>query len=152
MRIWHQVVLGLLLSVPVLGQTTSKPSVPEVPILMAADLPMYPPIWRIAHLSGKVVVSVTVKSGRVVGTEVKSGEAHLQVPTISNLKTWRFATDVNDTFTVTYTYAISGEESVDPTNPTVEMLPSLDVNITARPVKPTCNDCGAPPSIILPRK
>lgn len=152
MRICTQIVLGLLLSVPVLGQTSSKASAPAVPILLAADLPMYPPIWRAAHLSGRVVVRVTVRAGRVVDTDVKSGESHLQVPTVSNLKTWRFGTDVNGTFTVTYTYAISGEESAGPTNPKVEMLPSLDVHITARPVKPTCNDCGAPPAVILPRK
>lgn len=152
MKIWTLAVLGLLLSVPVLGQATSKASTSEVPILLAADLPIYPPIWRTAHLSGRVVVRVTVEAGRVVGTDVKSGELHLQIPTVSNLKTWRFASDVSGTFTVTYTYTISGEESVGPTNPTVEILPSLDVNITARPVKPTCNDCGAPPAVILPRK
>jgi len=152
MRICTQIVLGLLLSAPVLGQTSSKASTPAVPILLAADLPMYPPIWRTAHLSGRVVVRVTVKAGRVVDTDVKSGESHLQVPTVSNLKTWRFGADVNGTFTVTYTYAISGEESAGPRNPKVEMLPSLDVHITARPVKPTCNDCGAPPAVILPRK
>ena len=42
------------------------------------------------------------------------------------LKTWRFAADVNSEFAVTYTYAIAGEETEAPTNPTVEMLPSLD--------------------------
>jgi len=31
---------------------------------------------------------------------------------------------------------MSGDETDSPMNPTVEMLPSLDVNITARPVKP----------------
>jgi hypothetical protein len=41
------------------------------------------------------------------------------------------------TFTVTYTYEISGKESDDLTNSKVEMLPSLAVKITGRPVKPT---------------
>ena len=113
---------------------------------------MYPPVWRTAHLTGKVVVLVTVKDGRVVETKVKSGESHLQVPTVANLKTWRFANTVNEQFTVTYTYQISGEPTDGPTNPKVEMLPSLDVNITARPVKPTCNDCGAPPMKVSRRK
>ena len=63
----------------------------------------------------------------------------LETPTVENLKTWRFATDVNSEFTVTYSYAIAGEATEDPTNSRVEMLPSLDVNITARPVKPTVN-------------
>jgi len=134
MRIFHQFMLGLFFGAPLLGQTVST-----VPILQEAALPMYPPIWRTAHLTGKVVVSVTVKAGRVAATDVKSGEPHLEGTTTQNLKTWRFADDVNGTFTVTFSYVISGDETDGPTNPVVEMLPSLDVNITARPVKPTVN-------------
>ena len=46
---------------------------------------------------------------------------------------------MNGVFTVTYKYAISGTESEGPTNAKVTILPSLDVEITARPVKPTVN-------------
>jgi hypothetical protein len=152
MNRWIQVVLGLFLAIPMFGQNTSVAQVPAMPILLGADLPIYPPVWRTAHLTGPVVVLVTVKEGRVVETEVKSGESHLQVPTISNLKTWRFDTRVNGQFTVTYTYQISGEPVDGPSNPKVEVLPSLDVNITARPIKPTCMDCRAPPMKVLPKK
>jgi hypothetical protein len=140
MRIWNSIVVLFFLTVSGFGQTTSSiTTAPTVPILREAALPMYPPIWRLAHLSGKVIVLVTVKDGRVVGTDVKSGEIHLQEPTISNLKTWRFDDRVNTTFTVTYTYAVLREESDTPTNPRTEILPALDVNITARLVKPTVN-------------
>jgi len=44
---------------------------------------------------------------------------------------------VTGAFTVTYTYEIAGTETDNPTNAKVEMLPSLDVKITGRPVKPT---------------
>lgn len=113
----------------------------SVPILQEAAQPRYPPIAKAAHVTGKVSVRVTVKDGRVVKTDVVSkldpaGQRFLETPTVENLKSWRFAADVNSEFTVTYTYAIAGEETEAPTNPTVEMLPSLDVNITARPVKP----------------
>jgi hypothetical protein len=141
MRIWNQLMIGLLLAIPSLGQTPTVAAAPAVPILLEAALPMYPPIWRAAHLSGKVIVRVTVKSGRVVETSVQSGEPHLQVSTTSNLKTWRFDDQVSGKFTVTYTYEISGAPTGVPTNPRVEMLPSLDVRIMARPVKPTCSDC-----------
>lgn len=151
MRTWNQLAVALLLAVPMLGQTPAPASSPEVPILLEAALPTYPPIWRAAHLSGKVIVRVTVKNGHVVETAVQSGESHLQVPTVTNLKTWRFDDQVSGVFTVTYTYEIAGTETDAPTNPRVEMSPSLDVKITARPVKPTCNDCGAPPSVPLPR-
>lgn len=113
----------------------------SVPILQEAAQPRYPPIAKAAHVTGKVSVRVTVKDGRVVNTDVMSkldpaGQRFLATPTVENLKTWRFGADVTTEFTVTYTYAISGDETDGPTNPTVEMLPSLDVNITARPVKP----------------
>jgi hypothetical protein len=111
----------------------------QVPILQESALPIYPPIGRAARITGKVVVAVTVSGGKVTGTEVKSGPRLLEGCTVSNLQTWRFTSDVNGTFPVTFTYAISGDETDNPTNPRVEMLPSLDVNITARPVKPTVN-------------
>lgn len=111
----------------------------QAPILQEAALPVYPPIGRAARITGKVVVAVTVSGGKVTGTEVKSGPRLLFGATVANLQTWRFGSDVNGTFPVTYSYAISGDETDNPTNPRVEMLPSLDVNITARPVKPTVN-------------
>jgi hypothetical protein len=107
----------------------------NVPYLQEAALPGYPPIGRAASVTGRVIATVTISGGRVTNTEVKSG-AHLLVGgTVANLKTWRFADNVNGTLTVTYTYTISGDETDSLVNPTVEMLPSLDVNITSRPVK-----------------
>jgi hypothetical protein len=44
---------------------------------------------------------------------------------------------VTGVFTVTYTYSISGTETEEPTNAKIVMLPSLNVEIIARPVKPT---------------
>jgi hypothetical protein len=152
MKLLTQLAVALLLAVSAFGQAPTATAAPTVPILLEAALPMYPPIWRAAHLTGKVVVRVTIKNGRVVETAAQSGEPHLQVPTIANLKTWRFDDHVSGAFTVSYMYEMSGEPTDDPTNPRVEMLPSLDVKITARPVKPTCNDCGAPPSVQLPSR
>jgi hypothetical protein len=115
-----------------------------VPILQKAVQPMYPPIAKLAHITGKVIVRVTVRDGLVAKADIlskldPSGERFLETPTVANLKTWRFAADVSTTFTVTYTYQISGKPTDEPTNDRVEILPSLDVNITTRPVKPTVN-------------
>jgi hypothetical protein len=143
MRRCRRALLGLILAVPAFAQTTPPPAAP--PILQGATLPTYPPIAKAAHVTGKVVVQVTVKDGLVVQTEVlskpalASGGRLLESPTLENLKTWRFAAAVTGAFTVTYTYEISGTETEEPTNAKVEILPSLDVKITARPVKPTVN-------------
>jgi hypothetical protein len=140
MRRCRRALLGLILAVPAFGQTIPPAAAP--PILQGATLPMYPPIAKAAHVTGKVIVRVTVKSGLVVKTDVLSkldpaGQRFLETATVENLKTWRFAADVTGEYTVTYTYEISGKESEQPTNARVEMLPSLDVTITVRPVKPT---------------
>ena len=134
MKRW--VLLGLLVAASASGQTASS-----VPVLQGAALSMYPPIAKAAHITGKMIVRVTVKDGLVTQTDIlskldPSGQRFLETPTVANLKTWRFAADLSTAFTVTYTYEISGEATDDPTNDRVEMLPSLDVNITARPVKP----------------
>lgn len=134
----NRVALGLLLAITASGQVDPVPG-PAVPILLQSALPIYPPIWRAAHISGKVAVLVNVKGGRVVEADVQSGDSHLARPTVSNIKTWRFGKNVGGTFNVTYIYEISGEPSDEATNPLVEVLPSLDVKITARPVKPTVN-------------
>ena len=132
----------VLMAVSTSGQTAPNAAAPAVPILQGAALPVYPPIAKAAHVTGKVIVRVTIKDGLVVKTDVlskldPSGQRFLETPTVENLKTWHFAAHVTGAFTLTYTYEISGEESEQPTNARVEMLPSLDVKITARPVKPT---------------
>jgi len=133
------------------AQTGSASSSHELPLLISGALPGYPPIARAAAITGSIKVRASLKDGRVVETNVlsenlesrglilKSDSPFLTLPTVENLKSWRFNSDVNDTIVVTYTYDISGAETDQPTNPRVEMLPSLDVNITARPVKPTVN-------------
>ena len=133
---------AVLMAVSASGQTAPA-AAPAVPILQVAALPVYPPIAKAAHVTGKVTVRVDVKDGLVTKTEVlskpevASGGRFLESATVENLKSWRFAANVTGAFTVTYTYEITGTETDDPTNAKIEMLPSLDVKITARPVKPT---------------
>lgn len=110
-----------------------------IPILTGAALPTYPAIWRSAHLTGKVTATVTVKDGRVVEVNKTAGEPHLCDTTIQNIKTWAFESGAEAVFTVTFTYQLTSEETEERTNPKVEILPSLDVVITASMVKPTIN-------------
>jgi TonB family protein len=132
----------VLMAVSAPGQTAPNKAAPAVPILQEATLPQYPPIAKAAHITGDVTVRVTLKDGLVTKTDVlsklnPSGQRFLETPTVENLKTWHFAPDVTGSFTLTYTYEISDKETEEPTNAKIEMLPSLDVKITARPVKPT---------------
>jgi hypothetical protein len=150
----NKCVWAILLAVPVCvyGQTGTLQASHEAPLLRSADMPTYPPIAKVAWITGQVTMQVHVETGKVTGTELLSAELRehgrilasgasqlLTTPTVENLKTWRFDPSVNDVFVVHYTYGIAGTATENPTNPSVEIFPSLDVKITARPVKPTVN-------------
>jgi hypothetical protein len=136
----------LLLPFPCAAQQDQQKLPPR---LIAADMPYYPPIAEAVHIAGWVKVRVTVEQGKVVQAEVMQAEARdnhshlwkggvdfLNTPTLTYVKTWRFSTDVNTSFFVKFTYNIAGPETDEPATPMIEVLPSLDVNITTRPFKP----------------
>jgi len=128
----------LLLTVaPALCQS-NRSLAKTAPRIQSAVLPDYPAIAVAAHITGKVTVLVTVQRGCVIDTHPEPGSPaisnYLQTATILNIQTWRFGPDVNEMFSVTYTYDVAGEPSDGTTNPHVEILPTLDVRITARPM------------------
>jgi hypothetical protein len=84
------------------------------PILVRAELPLYPPIApiaRVVHITGIVEINVTVEKGSVVNAEVNSvtilssnspplttdGKTklglYLSEPSLANLKTWQFQSE-----------------------------------------------------------
>jgi len=140
----------------------SEPS--HYPKLIHADVPFYPALARIAHITGEIRILVTVENGSVTDAQIKSAEVQvtdpshqavydsratavasrqLSEPSLTNLKTWRFEPEPSTSFVVTYVYTIEGEITSLPENPVVELDLPRFVRVTARPFKPTCNDCGA---------
>jgi len=99
-----------------------------------ADVPMYPQLARSARIVGTVEVQVTVKDGKVVNTEVKSGPAVLARATAENIQSWRFYPLVNATFITTFIYQLEMKLPLDPQNPRVELQLPLLAKITAVPV------------------
>jgi TonB family protein len=112
----------------------------ELPVVSHADVPLYPQMARIAHITGTVQVEVTIKNGVMANTEVKSSAPPMLVnATLENLKTWKFTPDANATFRITYIYEVEKEGTASPGNPRIEMqLPNL-IKITAQPPKTTSN-------------
>ena len=98
-----------------------------------ADVPMYPELALTARVFGTVQVLVTVKDGKVTDTQVRSGPPMLTTATVDNVKTWRFHSSVNTTFTARFVYQLEPASLDVPSNPKIELqLPSL-VKITAVP-------------------
>jgi hypothetical protein len=161
---FDSVLAVILLAVPASAQTLQAHGAIQLahfPPLSHAELPLYPPIARLAHISGTVEIQAVVEKGVVVGAEVESIEIsssnspplteegkkkvglYLSNPSLANLKTWQFQSEDRAKFLVKYVYRIEGEPTSSLETPRVEFdLPS--VKITATPIKPTCFDCGAP--------
>jgi hypothetical protein len=122
------------------GSAVSEATGNELPVVTHADVPSYPPMARIAHITGTVQIEVTIKNGVMAITEVKSPAPPILVnATLENLKTWKFASDANAAFRITYIYEVEREGTALPGNPRIEMqLPNL-IKITAQPPKTTSN-------------
>jgi len=66
-----------------LGQNIQQPVSSEdtfYPRLLHAELPLYPPLARSAHITGKVEIEVTVEKGSVVDAQVKSAKIQIADP------------------------------------------------------------------------
>jgi hypothetical protein len=117
-------------------QTSS--TIEALPTIAGAAVPFYPPLARLARVYGTVEVLVAVSNGEVVNAEAKSGHKLLVQATTDNIKTWRFASEVNATFTTKFIYQLDPGSANPPGNSKIELeLPSL-VKITAVPVVIDC--------------
>jgi len=155
-RIAIHTALILAASALALAQQSAKTAVPSdahYPQIIHADVPLYPPLAWSAHFGGVVEVEVTIADGKVVNAQTKRVTVaapsakenpensklaeYLSVPSVENVKTWRFATEERLTFAVTYTYRIKGTETLMPENPTVVLDLPRSITVAARPFKPT---------------
>lgn len=117
------------------------PDLPQRPLLVSADLPLYPTLAFLGRLQGTVIVEGTVASGAIVETRIRANEdlAFLARAAAENLRTWHFDTGIDlegSTITVTYNYIIAGEETLYPESPSVEVdLENWTVTVRGRPFK-----------------
>ena len=123
------------------------------PRLIHADVPFYPPAAWSAHFGGTVDIEVIVEGGKVINADVKRGKVegaagkvragsrvlldYLSVPSLKNVRTWRFEPEGRSTFVVTYSYRIQGTETPLPENPTVLLDLPRSVTVSVKPFKPT---------------
>lgn len=138
----------------ILAASTAWAQARHYPPVAHADLPFYPPIARLAHITGAVEIRVVVEKGAVVKAQVKSividshngppltekgkekVRQYLALPSLRNIKSWQFEPQGRTTFVVKYVYRIEGEQTRLPENPQIEVdLPV--VRVTARPFKQT---------------
>lgn len=119
-----KLVVHAIRAVKIAPDQTSSTAI--LPTVVAATVPFYPPLARVARVYGTVEVLATVSDGVVVNTEVKSGHKLLVPATTDNIKTWRFGSGVNAGFTAKFIYQLDPASPDPPGNPKIELeLPSL---------------------------
>src|SRR5690349_4439351 len=64
---------------------------PALPVVTAGEVPLYPPLARVAGVEGNVRLQVTTDGQRVIGTHIEDGNGALARSAEANVKTWRFA-------------------------------------------------------------
>lgn len=129
---------ALLLAVSLVDAQALPASAPQtLPLLVSAEVPLYPVLALAARLSGTVRVKLQVNNGVVVNTETNSS-AHMILVNAAEktVRTWRFASDATGAFELTFIYQLEAEEGGLPENPRVEIALPV-VKITGRPVKRT---------------
>jgi hypothetical protein len=96
---------------------------------------------NLGHAQRGIVETTVLAEKELVSKNQSRFLPYLAVPSVENVRTWRFVPEKRATFIVKYMYRIEGEETLVPENPRVELdLPSL-VTVIAKPFKPTCSGC-----------
>jgi hypothetical protein len=100
-----------------------------LPMVSFAEVPLYPPIARVANVSGVVHVMVTTDGHRVVETHVQDGPKVLSDAAEKNVKSWQFTTHGPTMFTVTYVYKLVENLKPQKNNPRVVLQLPTEVEI-----------------------
>jgi|KBSMisStandDraft_5_1062788.scaffolds.fasta_scaffold14746_2 TonB family protein len=84
------------------------------PVLVTANIPMYPAIACTARIEGAVKVSFTLTASNNEPTQIEivSGHPLLVAAAIDNVKSWRFINPytVDRNYETTFTFRLSGRE------------------------------------------
>jgi hypothetical protein len=105
----------------------------NVPTVIAAEVPLYPPLARAASVQGVVVLDVITSGDQTDSIKTLSGPKLLAVAATSNLQTWRFIGKPPQKFQVIFRYRISNQCQG---NPAVKLNLPSEVSVCSRPSPP----------------
>src|SRR5665213_180804 len=98
--------------------SSQEPKFDDPPLVLAAQMPLYPVIARAARVFGTVKIKVTTDGKKVTSLDAVSGPAMLVKFTKANILTWEFAEHKPSTFETTYEYVIEDTAQCEYTNGT----------------------------------
>jgi len=104
---------------------------PVLPSVTSAEVPLYPPVARLANVEGVVHVKITTDGNRVTAAHAEEGPKILAAAAEKNAQTWEFAPHQPTTFTVTYRYKLVTKPHAHDNNPRVLLRLPTEIEIDA---------------------
>ena len=132
------VAVGLVILGWLGSSALAQEATPEVPLLSAGIVPLYPRMALAARVQGVVKIRVTTDGKKVSSVEAESGPPMLVAAAKEIILAWKFETHKPTTFETTFEYVIEEPaECYFSNNVAVLKLP-LEVRITTKGLK-TCD-------------
>jgi TonB family protein len=123
----------LIIALLVLSSAVFQPNAPHkppLPVVKAAETPIYPALARAARIEGTVLLKVKTDGQVVVTVEAKDGHKMLREAAEQNVRTWRFYPHTPTSFEVSFVYRIGKLEVEGWSNSTVVMEFPTKVEVT----------------------
>jgi TonB-like protein len=116
------------------GPQTDAP----LPVVRAAEMPLYPHLARIARIEGTVRLQVWTDGSSVVKVQRTGAHKLLMDAAEENLKTWRFYPHKATSFDVVFVYSLEKEEVSGWVNPSIVLhLPTrVEIQTKLSPAEP----------------
>ncbi len=124
-QIWA-IGLAAAMLCALVGAQQMKPVLPKI---TSAEVPLYPPIARLANVEGVVHVKITTDGNRVTAAHAEDGPKILVAAAEKNVQTWKFAPHQPTTFTVTYRYKLVAKPHAHDNNPRVLLRLPTEIEI-----------------------
>jgi hypothetical protein len=100
------VCVALAIFCGIVSSSAAQGAEQKIPLLIAGELPLYPPIARAARVQGIVKVKVTTDGKNVSLISEESGPQMLVKSAKEKILTWKFVDHKPTTFMVTFHYSI----------------------------------------------
>jgi TonB family protein len=113
------------------------------PLVVSAQVPLYPPLLLRAHIHGEVRVRVTTDGDHATTIVLESGQQIFLEAAQENIRTWRFEPHPPSTFVAVFKYKLLPDSICFTDAPTVVLHLPTEVEVTSRGFA-ICEDLSTP--------
>jgi TonB family protein len=89
----------------------------KLPVVKSGEMPFYPPLPRMAHVEGEVLLRVTTDGSGVASVIVESGQPMLAKAAQDNVRTWKFEPHDPTSFSTLFSYHLLTDFKCEPGKP-----------------------------------